>query len=228
MDEEFVQIVKIIDFMYCKFESYFPTDGNVFILAESFDKLSRIAVRFGIQKLRDDGYIGEMKNETMEEYCLRVSKLHSAMGDQLDNKKGLSFKLNLDKFKKLIEKVNENAKVNSANKLEFNPLNGVFICGRNIYRMESKIKIEFIKKLWEEREIKPTGNNKQIIKQGKVFPKNALAVQIGIIDYADKFDNTAKKILKEEQTQLNRNFKKKNFPIKIRSVGNGYLLSEWQ
>lgn len=227
MDEEFVQIVKIIDFMHCKFESYFPTTGDVFVSGDMFKNLSRIAVRFGIQKLYNDGYIMDLRNETLEEYCLRVSKLPSAMGDHLDNKKGLSFKLNLDKFKKLVEEANEHA--NKAKKLKFDPLNGVFVYGKNIYNIKSKTKIELIRKLWEEREIiKQVGNNEQTLKKGEIFPKNALAVQIGIIDYADRFDNATKEALKEEQTQINRNFKKKNFPIKIRSVGNGYLLSEWR
>lgn len=101
--------------------------------------------------------------------------------------------------------------------LEFDTQNRTFILGSRTYKIQSAPRFALVKKLWEEREEMDV-KTKKVLRKGKMFPKDALAVQAGIIGSSREFNKTVNMELKTEITELNRIFRQKNFPIKIRTA----------
>jgi hypothetical protein len=77
------------------------------------------------------------------------------------------------------------------------------------------------KKLWEER--KRADSSGKILKQGEIFPPEALAIQSGIIENAFEFKNQSVKIKFNNAVKSIRRVINKGFPLKL-VVENGIQL----
>jgi len=104
----------------------------------------------------------------------------------------------------------------------FNSLNGVFSLGVKFYKIRSKIRLELCRKLWQERQVIKVETGK-VLRKGQSFPKESLAVQIGLISFPREFSLSIKGQLKSEISELNRIFKNKKFPLRIKTA-NGVQL----
>ena len=144
----------------------------------------------------------------------------------------LSLKVDRDKFdslyKILKEEESERAslKGSSIHKKhpQFDPLTGTVSYQHRHYVVRSKIRKKLLKKLWiGHREI-DNGKQGRKGRKGKIFPKSFFAVQSGIIESPSQFQKKEKEQLKGEVSELNRAFKRHNFPMHITVKGGVQLI----
>jgi hypothetical protein len=112
-------------------------------------------------------------------------------------------------------------------RVEFDGLNHILRYKASIHKFhnnadsEQPTKLKLFQKLWE---VKKETRKGKIKAEGELLPASALAVQIGLIDYARDYEKReTKNKLYELIKDLRKTFKRKGFPIKIQRE-NGYLM----
>jgi len=215
--KQFIRILSEAPFLDSKTGIQYITKDTLIKKGYFVEDIIRMLQNFGKEKI----IVAIVKD--FSDCLTKKSKIEEIFFGK-DKRKLIAFKLNREKLDKYLKGNCFDLK----NRIEFDPQTKVIVCGEKRYGIKSKSKNDLLNILWEKRKI-IVGNNANVItKKGEPFPKSALAVQIGIIDSAIKFDRKAKKVLKDDQTQLNRNFRKYSFPIRLKSFGDGYLLVETQ
>jgi hypothetical protein len=110
-------------------------------------------------------------------------------------------------------------------KTSFDPLSRVLSYGAKTYRPTDRTRSTLLTKLWEERKRVCLDDNKTL-RVGKLFPKEAIALQINLIESIREFNKIKNKKLMEHISELNRIFKTKKFPLHIHIRGGVQLIEE--
>lgn len=152
-----------------------------------------------------------LKELEFQEKVLKINKL-----DRSTNFADIS--IYQKKFDKLYKKLEDSGILSEDSSVKteiiFDSLNGTLYKGSEVYKPSSKRRRKLLQKLWEERKETKAG---QTIKEGKPFPKEALAVQSELVDSTSDFkkNSAIKNQFKGEIKELNRIFANKNWPLKI-------------
>jgi hypothetical protein len=103
----------------------------------------------------------------------------------------------------------------------FDKMNGSIMSGKEKYVPQTNIRRELLKILWENRRVEDKAG---IARKGTPWPKESLAVQIGLTTENRDYPR-ANKAFRSEMSQLNRIFKEKQMPLKLTMTG-GVLMTE--
>lgn len=100
--------------------------------------------------------------------------------------------------------------------------NGVLTFGEQKYVPESDLRKSMLDLLWYKKKV---FKNEKVFLEGELFPKDAAAVQIGLISENRDFV-VEKERFKNEITALNRIFREKDFPLEISGKGGVQLIEK--
>jgi len=102
----------------------------------------------------------------------------------------------------------------------YDSMNGVLSLSDSVYKATSKLRRDMLNFLWRKRRVL---KGDQEITKGELFPKEAMAVQVGLIQENKDFLNVKERI-DQEVSQLNKIFRDKEFPLKITMRGGIQLI----